>query len=133
MMSASPVPTGAELDRRVQARVGQADVIDDSDQLAGGNLAADYIFDLIAQARGFFDAGAGLRAHMQLELAAINRREEVLPQPRIKQASDNIQKATIASRNATRNCRHNRRTPWYRSRIRSKACSKAIWKRTKGL
>ncbi len=36
-------------------------------------------------ARRFFDARAGVGAHMQLELAGVHRGKEILPQPRIQQ------------------------------------------------
>ncbi len=57
----------------VDAAVGQADLIEDVEQLIAWNLAADGLLHQIADARGLFDAGAGLGAQMQLELAGVAR------------------------------------------------------------
>ena len=68
----------------IQARVRDANIVDDGSQLGWGDFLADHVLDLVAQTRRIFNAGSGLRAHMKLELAAIHRREEVLPQPRVE-------------------------------------------------
>ena len=48
----------------------------------GGIVAADGLIDQIAEARRFLDAGAGLGAQMQAELAVIAGGEEILAEPR---------------------------------------------------
>ncbi len=100
---------------------------------AAGISRADGVLDLVAQPRRLLDAGAGLGAHMQLELAAVDRGEEVLPQPGVEQRQRDDQKATNESRNAPRYSRHEPQDAVVASRRCSKPCSKAIWKRTKGL
>ena len=68
----------------IEAGVRNADVIDDGSHLGAGNLVADDVFDLVAEACGVFDAGAGVGAHVQLELATVDSGEEVLPEPRVE-------------------------------------------------
>ena len=53
----------------VNAAVGQADLVQDVEQLVAGDLAADGFLHQVADAGGLFDAGPGLGAQMQLELA----------------------------------------------------------------
>ena len=67
---------------RVDAAVGQAHVVDDAVQFARRNLPADRLIDQIADARGLLDAGSGLGAEVQAELAVVAGREEILPKPR---------------------------------------------------
>ena len=71
--------------REVQSRVGQADVIDDIDHLSDGNLLSDGRVDVVAERGRFLDARAGAGAHVNLELAGVHRREEVLAEPRREQ------------------------------------------------
>ena len=47
----------------------------------------------IAQPRRLFDASTGLRTHMQLELTAVDLREEVLAQPKKSSANESRQKS----------------------------------------
>src|SRR5437588_12116420 len=74
----------ARADRRrgrvgeVDAAVGNADVVDDGRDLARGNQLPDRLFDAIAQARGLIDADAGGTAQVELDLAGIDAREEIL-------------------------------------------------------
>ena len=78
----------ARADRRrgrvgeVDAAVGNADVVDDGRDLAHGNQLADRLLDSIAQARGFIDADAGGTAQVQLDLAGVDAREEILSEAR---------------------------------------------------
>ena len=43
-------------------------------------MLANVRFDAVAKSGCFLDASAGGRAHVQLELAAINAREKILPE-----------------------------------------------------
>jgi hypothetical protein len=52
--------------------------------LAGN--AADGVVDVIAEGGGFFDAGAGVGADVDLEGAGVDGGEEVLAEPRREQA-----------------------------------------------
>ncbi len=73
----------------VQAGIRQADVIDNGDDLFGRNILADGRVDVVAEGCRLFDARAGAGADVNLELAGVNRREEVLAQKRRKsQRSD---------------------------------------------
>ena len=63
---------------QIEAGVRQADVVDDVHELAGGNVLADGGIDVIAEGGSFFNAGAGVRADVNLEAARVNRGEEVL-------------------------------------------------------
>src|SRR5258708_5052154 len=65
----------------VDGAVRQADVVGDGVEFAFGNCAADSGFDLIAEFRGFLDAGSGLCAKVKDELAAVCAGEEILAQP----------------------------------------------------
>ena len=58
--------TGARV-REIQARIRDANVVDDTDQFAFGNLLADGVIDQIAEPRGFLDPGAGRGAQVNLE------------------------------------------------------------------
>jgi hypothetical protein len=69
----------------IDAAVGQPDLVQDTEQLIVRNLAADGLLHQIADARRLFDAGPGFGAQMQLELAGVGGREEILPEPGIKQ------------------------------------------------
>ena len=64
--------------REVDAAVGQTEVVDDGGDLARLDDLADRLFHLIAQNGGFLDARAGGRAQMQLDLPAVDGREEIL-------------------------------------------------------
>ena len=67
--------------RHIGAGQRQTDVVDDGGDLGFGNEPAQLGLDLVAQACGFLDARAGLGAHVQLELAGVDGREEVAPDP----------------------------------------------------
>ena len=67
---------------KIDAAVGQADVVDNADQFGLRNLLANVGFHAIAERGGFFDARAGGSAHVQLEFAAIHGREKVLAEQR---------------------------------------------------
>src|SRR5258708_33986113 len=64
----------------VDGAVRQADVVGDGVEFAFGNCAADSGFDLIAEFRGFVDAGSGLCAKVKDGLAAVCAGEEILAQ-----------------------------------------------------
>jgi hypothetical protein len=66
----------------IESGVWQADVIDDGDDFPGGKFGADGGVDVIAERGGLFDARAGAGADVNLELAGVDRREEVLAQIR---------------------------------------------------
>src|SRR5580658_3661928 len=61
----------------VDAAIGQADVVDDSGDLARRNQLTDGGLDLIAQRGRILDAQPGGRTYVQLDLSGIDRREEV--------------------------------------------------------
>ena len=84
---------------QVEAAVGQADVVDDPAHLVVRHHLADHPFDAVAQDRRLLDAGAGRGAHVQLELAAVDRRERSPDRPTGSSAND----ATQASRNTAAN------------------------------
>ena len=65
---------------KIDAAVGKPDIVDEADQFGLRNLLANVGFHAIAKRGGFFDARAGGRAHVQLELAAIDAREKILPE-----------------------------------------------------
>src|SRR6267143_2323733 len=58
----------------------QADVIENAREFRGRYLPANYALNLIGEGCGSFDAAAGLGAHMQTDLAGVDRRKEVLPE-----------------------------------------------------
>ena len=74
----------ARADRRrcrigqVDAAVGDADVVDDGRDLASGNQLPDRLLDSIAQGRGLIDADAGGTPQVELDLAGVDAREEIL-------------------------------------------------------
>ena len=70
---------------KIQAGVGQPDVVDNRDHLARRNVLANGGIDVIAQRGRLLDARAGAGAHVNLELAGIDGGKEVLPQPRRQQ------------------------------------------------
>src|SRR5262249_25131805 len=70
--------------RRVDAAVRNADVVDDGFDLARRNDAANGGLDAVAERRGLLDAHASRGAQVQLDLAAIDNREEVLAETREK-------------------------------------------------
>ena len=57
-------------------------MVDDGRDLARGNQLADRLLDSIAQARGFIDADTGGTAQVQLDLAGVDAREEILSEAR---------------------------------------------------
>ena len=67
--------------RHVDGAVRQADIIDDAGDFLRRNDALDGGLDQIAQARGLLDARAGLGAEVQIELAGVGGREEILAEP----------------------------------------------------
>ncbi len=67
--------------RQVDGAVGQADVVEDRVHLARRDDLPDGGFDQVGEPRGLLDAGAGLGAHVQDELAAVGVGEEVLAEP----------------------------------------------------
>src|SRR5208282_5069635 len=62
----------------IDARVGDADVVEHSLQFFLRNLAAQHLLHSIAEARGLFHAQAGPGAKMQANQARIHLRKEVL-------------------------------------------------------
>ena len=71
------------------------------------DLTADSILDLVAEPRRLFDSRAGVRTHVQLELAAVDRGKEVLSQPRIEQSKRAKPEARTTIRNTLRYSRQN--------------------------
>ncbi len=71
--------------RDVDARHRQADVVDDARELVRRNHLADRRFDVIDLRSAVFHAHAGRHAHVQLDLARIDIREEVTTQQRVEQ------------------------------------------------
>ena len=67
---------------KVERRVRQADVVEDRNELIGRNFLADGRLDVVAESSSLLDASAGVRAHVNHELAGVNGREEVLPEER---------------------------------------------------
>ena len=63
---------------KVDAAGRQTDVVENARELRGRDVLANDAFNLIGEGGGRFDPGAGLRPHMQTNLARVNRREEVL-------------------------------------------------------
>ena len=121
--------------RKVQARVGQSDVVDDRDHFFAGICSPNRCVDVIAQSRRLFDTSAGTRAHVNFELARIHRRERS-PGP-----SHGTSTATEPTANTMK---HNEKDPGVvhdtasaaaRSRrgTARKPRSNPIWKRTNGL
>ena len=88
-MSASPGPIGADvLYDRLMPQYGRPML---SMMLAislGGMISRIDRFDAIAERRRLLDARAGRRAHVQLELAGVDGREEVLADPADSSASE---------------------------------------------
>ena len=62
----------------VDAADAEADVVDDAVQLIGRNDLVDRFADPVGELGGLLDPRAGLRPHMDLDLPAIDAREEVL-------------------------------------------------------
>ncbi len=65
----------------VDGAVRKPDVIDDAGEFGRWNGFAHRGFDQVAQARGLFDASAGLGAKVQVELAGVGGGEEVAAEP----------------------------------------------------
>src|SRR5207253_10876367 len=66
----------------IDAAVGQAYVVNDALDLAGGNLVTDRLLDQIAKIGGFLDAHSRGRTQMQLERAAVDAGKEIPAEPR---------------------------------------------------
>ena len=80
--SASDAPSDAgRAVQVVDAAVGQADIVEDVIEFVRRDLAADAGFHQVAEARGLFDACAGLGANVQKELTVVGGGEEVLTEP----------------------------------------------------
>ena len=62
----------------VDAADAEADIVDDAVQLVGGDDLVDRRADPVGELGGFLDPRAGLRPHVDLDLAAVDAREEVL-------------------------------------------------------
>ena len=62
--------------------IAEADVVDDAVELVGRDDLPDRLLDPVGKLGRLLDPGAGLRAHMHLDLPAIDAREEVLAQER---------------------------------------------------
>src|SRR5262249_49075281 len=65
----------------VDSAVRQTDVVDDARQLTSGNQSPDFVFDAVGERGGFFDPRAARCPQVQLELAAVDLRKEVLANP----------------------------------------------------
>ena len=67
--------------RKVDAAIGQAQRIDHAAELCFGYGLTDDILDAVGKPRRLFDAQAGWRMEVQLDLATVHIREEVPTQP----------------------------------------------------
>ncbi len=72
---------------RFRSAVRQAEIIENAVEFAVRDCPADSGIDQVAETRSFFDASAGFRSNVQLELAGVGGREEVLAQHRNQQES----------------------------------------------
>ena len=63
---------------QVDARIGQAEIVEDGFELPGGNDRADEGVDLVGESRGLLDARAGWGAHVQADGSAVDRGKEIL-------------------------------------------------------
>ncbi len=68
--------------RQIDAAVGKSQIVDDVRNLILRDHFADRCLDRVAERGGFLDAGAGARAQMQLDLAAVDGREKILAESR---------------------------------------------------
>ncbi len=68
---------GAVAERVVVGTLRQADIVDDRLAFVLGDDLADLVFHSLENLLGLFDARARRRAHVQLDLAAVDDREEV--------------------------------------------------------
>src|SRR5258707_15449798 len=66
----------------IDAANAEADIVDDAAELIGRDDLVDRFADAVGELGRLFDPRAGLRPHMDLDLPAIDRREEVLAQIR---------------------------------------------------
>ena len=95
----------------IDARIRQADVIEDRMDLARRDLLPQGPFDLVAEPRRLFHPQAGPCAHMQTEQAGIDRGKEILaqnreqPQERTQKARKQRAKAFRCSSAAASSCR----------------------------
>ncbi len=89
--------------------VGKSQIVDDVRHLTLRNHLADRRLDRVAQRRGFLDAGAGARAQVQLDLAAVDGREEILAESRQRSQREGQQG------------RRGHRTQEYRGKVRAAA------------
>ncbi len=64
----------------IDPRIGQADIVDNGLQFPGRNLAADETVHFVGEPRGFLDAQAGRRAHVQPDGGGVDRGEEIFAQ-----------------------------------------------------
>src|SRR6476646_2338108 len=69
---------------KIDAAIGQANVIYDAAQLLRWDLLSNFIFHAVTRGSGFFNAGSSWSTHMECEFAGIHRREKILSQPRIQ-------------------------------------------------
>src|SRR6202030_2458400 len=67
--------------RQIDAAVGKAQIVDDVRYLILRDHFADRRLDRVAERRGFLDSRTGARAQVQLDLAAVDRREKILAEP----------------------------------------------------
>src|SRR5438552_14484183 len=62
---------------QVYATVGQADIVQERDELFFRDCFANRAVHFIRQSSGFFDAQAGARAHVQTDMAGVHLREKI--------------------------------------------------------
>ena len=70
---------------QVDAAVGKSDVVDDRDQLVPGNDLPEGVVDLVAETGNLLDPRPGVSAHVNFELAAVDRGKEVLSQEGVEE------------------------------------------------
>ena len=70
---------------QIDAAVREAQRIDDAVQLRLRYGPADHVLDTVGQSRRFLDAQPALGTEVQLDLATVNVREKITPEPRHQQ------------------------------------------------
>ena len=112
--------------REVDAAVRHAEVVEDGLELVRRDQLADRRLDLVGEARGLLDAGAGRRAHVQADLAGVDAREEVAARAPGRAAHDSSAEAEEHDAEAAPRCASSADSAaCRRARTRSKRRSKA--------
>src|SRR5262249_4249073 len=86
--------------REIDAAVGQADVVEERDNLVFRNHLSNRLVDLIGQAGRFFDAQAGACTEVEANLAGVNTREKVAAEYKGDAAGQNAEEQETAGEDA---------------------------------